>query len=108
MGYVMTAVVIFAVAFTGWGVMHIKHETAPTYRPTRRVSRRLRPIAAGDPCPCGVGTVGPASGPAGDLLACTNCDRTWTTEGIKLVRRMRSPMRRNRPVPEHETTPEEV
>ena len=51
MGYVMTAVVIFAVAFTGWGVMHIKHETAPTYRPSRRVVRRTRPIAAGDPCP---------------------------------------------------------
>lgn len=109
MGYIMTAVVIFAVAFTGWGVMHIKHETAPTYRPARRMVRRLRPIAPGDPCPCGVGTVGPASGPAGELLACTNCERLWTQEGIKLVRRMGPGSRRTpRPVPEPETTSEEV
>lgn len=90
MGYVLTAVIVLAVACAVAGAMHVRHETRPAYRPSRavvrRVVRRIPTVNAGDRCLCG-GTIGRTSDQSGDLLGCTGCDRAWTVDGRKIARR---------------------
>ena len=90
LGYALAAVIVFAVAFTVAGAMHVRAETRSVERPTRvivrRVVRRVPRVTPGDLCICG-GTIGRTSGQPGDLMGCTGCDRSWTADGRKIVRR---------------------
>jgi hypothetical protein len=90
LGYALTAVIVLALALTVAGAMHVRAETRPMPRPSRvvvrKVVRRVPRVTPGDLCVCG-GTVGRISGQPGDLLGCTGCNRSWTTDGRKIVRR---------------------
>lgn len=90
LGYALTAVILVAVAFTVAGAMHVHHETRPVSRPSRvvvpRVVRGVPIVASGDQCLCG-GTVGRVSDQSGEFLGCTSCNRSWTMDGRKIVRR---------------------
>jgi hypothetical protein len=90
LGYALTAVIVLAVALTAAAVMHVRKELRPIPRPSRlvmrRVVRRVPAVAPGDLCVCG-GTIGRTSEQAEDPLGCTGCNRSWTMDGRKIIRR---------------------
>ena len=80
-------------------VSYVQHELhgpatrpAPVYAASaaRRVrrARTARTVASGDCCLCGgaVGRTGKTSARSGDLLGCTGCTRSWTTDGRPILR----------------------
>jgi hypothetical protein len=84
-GYVLAGAFVLLVVFGAASVRHVRHETRRDYGPSM-VVRRVRRAVPGDPCICG-GTIGRTSGESGDRLGCTACERSWTMDGRKIVRR---------------------
>ena len=97
MGYLATAVIVAVAVMIGIAVVFLRHETRPDPAVLRRAARRQRRVHLGDLCVCG-GTVeraGRTSPKFGELLSCPGCDRTWTMDGRRVVRRIiRRPVRR--------------
>jgi hypothetical protein len=98
LGYLATGVIVVVVVIIGAAVMFVRHENRPVTRVVRRVSRRpersprprrSRRVTEGDLCHCGgtVGKAGKISAKFGELLGCTGCERTWTMDGRRVVRR---------------------
>jgi hypothetical protein len=91
-GYILVFVLIIAVIAVLLGLKHVREANAPEpVLPSRAVVRRR--AAAGAHCPCG-GTVQVMSGRFGDFLGCSNhlpdragCNRWWTLDGRRAVRR---------------------
>lgn len=90
MAYVITAVLVVLAVF------FVRSETRPTSRPSRVLTWRSGPdaqsVAAGDPCSCGgtIGKSGKISPRFGDLLGCSDCTRSWTMDGRRILRRRAS------------------
>jgi uncharacterized membrane protein len=95
LGYLATFVVVVVVGAVAGGVVFVRHETRAGLRPSpvvaRRVVRRPRRVAPGDRCLCGgtLGRTGKTSDRWGDLLGCTGCNRSWSMDGRKILRRPR-------------------
>ena len=92
MAYLVIGIIVVVGGAIGLGARHVQHETSPGPRPSlvaaRRVVRRSRSIS-GELCVCG-GTLrasGDVSARYGALQGCTNCRRSWTEDGRKVVRR---------------------
>ena len=102
MGDLAAIVIVVVVGISAAAYMFVRHETRPVSRPTvigvrkgvRKVRRRKRRAAAGDACVCGgtIGRTGKTSPRWGDLLGCTGCDRSWTIDGRRILRRVRNPV----------------
>ena len=90
MGYLATAVIVAVAVMIGIGVMYVRHESRPDPSAVRRDARRHRSVQAGELCVCGgtVGRTGRTSPKFGELLGCTGCDRTWTMDGRRVLRRV--------------------
>jgi len=89
-GYLATAVIVVVAVMIGIAVVYIRHESQPDPELLRRAARRQRRVHAGDLCFCG-GTVeraGRTSPKFGELLSCPGCNRTWTMDGRRVVRRI--------------------
>jgi hypothetical protein len=91
-GYLVTTILVVLGGAAALGVMVVRHENRPAIRQASMVRLRvpkMRVIAAGERCRCGgtVGNSGRTSPQFGDLLGCTGCDRTWTMNGRKIIRR---------------------
>lgn len=93
MGYLAATLILVVIVASSGAVMFVRHENRPAHRPSRivtqRVTRRAPRVAAGDSCLCG-GTLmrtGETTDQFGDLLGCTGCDRSWTLDGRKIIRR---------------------
>jgi hypothetical protein len=97
LGYLAATVIVVVVGLAAAGFMVVRHENRPIPRPApmgvRRMVRRAPRAAAGDSCVCGgtVGKTGKTSARWGDLLGCTGCDRSWTMDGRRILRRIRRP-----------------
>ena len=90
MGYLATAVIVAVAVMIGIAVLYLRHESRPDPAIMRRAARRARKVHAGELCVCGgtVGRTGRTSPKFGELLGCTGCDRTWTMDGRRVVRRI--------------------
>lgn len=90
MGYLATAVIVAVAVMIGIGVMYVRHESRADPAAVRRAARRHRSVQAGELCVCGgtVGRTGRTSPKFGELLGCTGCDRTWTMDGRRVLRRV--------------------
>ena len=92
-GYLAGIIIIVAGAAVVLGVTYVRHENRPVARQSpvmaRRVMRRKPRVAPGDLCQCGgtIGKTGRISGRFGELLGCTGCNRSWTMDGRKIIRR---------------------
>lgn len=86
MGYALLAVILFAVAFTAWGALYVRHELRPDLTRSRVIARRVYGGSSGSRCRCG-GTVTPTLDSSQDLLGCTGCDRRWDLDGRKIIGR---------------------
>jgi len=95
MQYVVTAIIVL-IGLAAFGLLrHIWHltrfEPRPSLAAARRVMSRSRLVVsvAGGECPCGgmLGPTGTVSPRYGQLLGCTNCGRTWTDDGRRVIRR---------------------
>jgi hypothetical protein len=92
--YVVGVLVLVVVAAIGLGLVVIHHENAPGMRPSMAAARRVvwktQLVSPGDPCRCG-GTLNSSnviSERFGALIGCTDCSRSWTTDGRRVrVRR---------------------
>jgi hypothetical protein len=93
LGYLAGIVILVAGAAVVLGVTYVRHETRPMARQSpvlaRKVMRRRQRVAAGDLCTCGgtIGKTGRISRRFGELLGCTGCNRSWTMDGRKIIRR---------------------
>jgi len=93
LGYLALLVILVAAAAVVLAAVYIRHETRPVVRQSpvmaRRVMRRRPRVAPGDLCLCGgtIGKTGRISGRFGELLGCTGCNRSWTMDGRKIIRR---------------------
>lgn len=93
LGYLAGIVIIVAGAAVVLGITFVRHENRPVARKSpvmaRRVMRRKPRVAAGELCQCGgtIGKTGRISGRFGELLGCTGCNRSWTMDGRKIIRR---------------------
>ena len=93
MGFLAAIIILVAGGAVVLGVTYVRHETRPVARQSpvmaRRVMRRKARVAPGDPCQCGgtIGKTGRISGRFGELLGCTGCNRSWTMDGRKIIRR---------------------
>ncbi|HEY7013481.1 MAG TPA: hypothetical protein VH480_12030 [Streptosporangiaceae bacterium] len=93
MGFLAAIIILVAGGAVVLGVTYVRHETRPVARQSpvmaRRVMRRRARVAAGDLCQCGgtIGKTGRISGRFGELLGCTGCNRSWTMDGRKIIRR---------------------
>ena len=90
MGYLATAVIVVVAVMIGIAVVYVRHESRPDPSAVRRAARRARRVQAGELCACGgtVGRTGRTSPKFGELLGCTGCDRTWTLDGRRVLRRV--------------------
>jgi hypothetical protein len=98
--YVIIGIIVVVGGAIVLGALLVRHENSPGTRPSliaaRRVVREAR-MASGDLCVCG-GTLqaaGEASAALGGLRGCSDCRRSWTEDGRRVVRRR--PIRRARP-----------
>lgn len=94
MGYLATIVIVAVAGISAAGYMFVRHETRPVSRSVVRKVVGIAPRASeGDPCVCGgtLGRTGKTSPRWGDLLGCTGCDRSWTMDGRRILRRVRRP-----------------
>ena len=93
MGFLAAIIILVAGGAVVLGVTYVRHETRPVARQSpvmaRRVMRRRARVAPGDLCQCGgtIGKTGRISGRFGELLGCTGCNRSWTMDGRKIIRR---------------------
>jgi hypothetical protein len=90
MGYLATAVIAAVAVMIGIAALYLRHESQPDPMVMRRAARRAQRVQLGDACICG-GTVeraGRTSAKFGELLSCAGCDRTWTMDGRRVVRRI--------------------
>jgi hypothetical protein len=91
LGYLAALVILVAAAAVIGGVAYVRHENRPVARPYPVMSGRMRRtrVAPGDQCVCGgtIGKTGRISGRFGELLGCTGCNRSWTMDGRKIIRR---------------------
>jgi hypothetical protein len=85
-GYALIAVILFAVAFTVWGALYVRHELRPDLTRSRVIARRVQGTGSGSRCRCG-GTIARTLDSSGDLLGCTGCDRMWDLDGRKIIGR---------------------
>src|SRR5262245_45246992 len=94
------AVVLVALAAVGL-VAFARHESRPAARPSLalavRCRRRPPPVlaSASGECPCGgvLGPTGRTSRRYGPVLTCTDCGRTYTEDGRRIIfRRLRRPV----------------
>jgi hypothetical protein len=90
MGYLATAVIVVVAVMIGIAFVYVRHESQPDPEVLRRAARRQRRVGAGDLCLCGgaVEREGRTSTKFGELLSCPGCDRTWTMDGRRVVRRI--------------------
>jgi hypothetical protein len=103
--YVVGIIIIAVGGSIVFGVFHISHENSRGARPSlqsaRLVVRRAR-MASGDMCVCGgqLGDSAVVSPRYGALQSCSGCDRFWTLDGRRVVRRRaaRDQRRAARPV----------
>jgi hypothetical protein len=104
--YVVGIIIVAVGGSIVFGVLHISRESGPGERPSmdsaRLAIRRSRIVASGSLCVCG-GTLGDStvmSQRFGPLLGCSGCDRFWTADGRRMVRRRvaRDQRRAERPV----------
>lgn len=105
MGYLVAIVIVVGGGASALAVVFVRHENRLVHRPSSRPSpsgarsgdrrgpRRAQRVASGDLCVCGgtLGKSGQTSERFGDLLGCTGCDRSWTLDGRKIIRRTRRP-----------------
>jgi hypothetical protein len=90
--YVVGIIIIAVGGSIVFGVFHISHENSRGERPSlqsaRMAVRRAR-MASGDMCVCGGQLADSAvvSQRYGALLGCSGCDRFWTPDGRRMVRR---------------------
>jgi len=104
--YVVGIIIVAVGGSVVFGVFHVTHESGPGERPSlasaRLAVRRSRMVASGDLCVCGgsLGETAVASQRFGPLLGCSECDRFWTADGRRMVRRRvaRDQRRADRPV----------
>jgi len=96
LGYLAAIVIVVGGGASALAVMFVRHESRPVARPSRSAGRRVarraqkpRRVAPGDLCLCGgtLGKSGKTSDQFGELLGCTGCDRSWTMDGRKIIRR---------------------
>jgi hypothetical protein len=93
LGYIIGTVVALVAVAVGLGVIYVRHENRPASRPSlvviRRAVPRPRRVVPGDLCVCGgtIGKSGRTSDRFGELLGCTGCERSWTMDGRKIIRR---------------------
>jgi hypothetical protein len=97
-GYLAAGVIVVVAGLSLAAVAYVHHELrgpdtrlAPVF--ARSARRRRRRVAPGDTCLCGgtIGRTGRISARFGELLGCTGCRRSWTTDGRRIIRRRRSP-----------------
>lgn len=90
--YVVGIIIVAVGGSIVLGVLHVSHENSPGERPSLRSARlavrRSRSIS-GDMCLCGgqLGQSGVVSERFGPLLGCSGCDRYWTADGRRMIRR---------------------
>ena len=98
MSYLPLAIIAVVGGTALLAVMYARHELRPVRRKVS-VPVRGRRVVPGDDCVCGgiIGTTGLTSVRFGDLLRCTDCNRSWTMAGRQIIRRTRQ--RANRSVP---------
>ncbi len=98
MSYLPMAVIAVVVGMGLLAAMYVHHELRPVPRKLP-VPVRGRRVAPGDECCCGgiIGTTGLISARFGVLLRCTDCNRSWTMDGRRIIRRSRQ--RANRSMP---------
>src|SRR5712692_9711665 len=93
LGYIITTAFAVVAVAAGLAVLYVRHENRPAPRQSlvviRRAMPRSRRFAPGDLCACGgtIGRTGRTSSRFGELLGCTGCDRSWTTDGRRILRR---------------------
>jgi len=92
-GYIITTVVALVAVAAGLAVLYVRYENRPTPRPSLVAMRAAVPgarrVAPGDLCTCGgtIGRTGRTSARFGEILGCTGCQRAWTMDGRRIVRR---------------------
>jgi hypothetical protein len=98
MSYLPMAVIAVVGGMALLAAMYVHHELRPVPR-NLPVPVRGRRVVPGDECFCGgiIGRTGLTSARFGDLLRCTDCNRSWTMDGRRIIRRSRQ--RANRSMP---------
>lgn len=90
MSYLPMAIIAVIGGMALLAAMYVHHELRPVPRKLSVPVRRRR-VVPGDECFCGgiIGTTGLTSARFGDLLRCTDCNRSWTMDGRQIIRRSR-------------------
>lgn len=90
MNYLAMAIIAVVGGVALLAAMYVRHELRPVPRKLS-VPVRGRRVVPGDECFCGgiIGTTGLTSARFGDLLRCTDCNRSWTMDGRQIIRRSR-------------------
>ena len=91
MGYLVTIIIVVVAGSIITAAAYISHEVRPTPLPARVFGRRPARVMPGDGCACGgtIGRSGRISKRFGELLGCTACQRWWTMDGRRIIRRRR-------------------
>ncbi len=94
MVYLVTILVVVVAGAGGLGLWVVHEENKPGDRPMMTIMRRgrrvVRKVMAGDPCPCGAGTLeetGMVSPRLGAILGCPICQRRWAMDGRRVAAR---------------------
>jgi hypothetical protein len=102
--YLVTILIIVVAGAGGLGMWVVHEENKPGDRPSMTIMRRgrrvVRKVMAGDPCPCGAGTLaetGTVSPRLGAILGCPACGGRWAMDGRRVTTRRRP--RRPGPAP---------
>ena len=97
MVYLVTILVVVVAGAGGLGLWVVHEENKPGDRPVMTIMRRgrrvVRKVMAGDPCPCGAGTLeetGIVSPRLGAILGCPICQRRWAMDGRRVATRRRT------------------
>jgi hypothetical protein len=92
--YVVTILIVVVAGAGGLGIWVVHEENKPGDRPAMTIMRRgrrvVRKVMAGDPCPCGAGTLeetGIVSPRLGAILGCPICQRRWAMDGRRVSTR---------------------
>ena len=93
MGYLIATIIVVVGGSIILAVRYVHYQLRPVPRPSRIFGRRApRTVAPGDDCACGgtIGRSGRASPRFGEVLGCTACNRLWTGDGRRIIRRRRN------------------